>query len=207
MARSTLKYAVLIVVLAVAGLSLWGWTVLSRGFSSKDEPSFAEAWVAGRVRRMALPRAAHETRNPLKESPEVISGAMEHFADHCAICHANDGSGNTMIGRGLYPKPPDMRQAATQNLTDGELYYIIENGIRLTGMPAFGEESAGTNDEETWALVTFIRHLPQISADEVTAMKNMNPKSPGQLEKEESIRKFLEGDDGAASEPVHEHHH
>ena len=112
-----------------------------------------------------------------------------------------------MIGRGLYPKPPDMRQAATQNLTDGELYYIIENGIRLTGMPAFGEESAGMNDEESWALVTFIRHLPRIRADEVAAMKNMNPKSPAQLEKEERIRKFLEGDDGAASEPAHEHHH
>ena len=84
-----------------------------------------------------------------------------------------------------------MRQAATQELTDGELYYIIENGIRFTGMPAFGEESAGMGDEESWALVTFIRHLPTITDEEVEAMKKMDPKSPAELEKEESIRKFL----------------
>jgi mono/diheme cytochrome c family protein len=205
MSRSNLKYAVLIIVFAVAGLSLWGWTVLSHGFSARDEPSSVEAWVARRVRRMAIPRAARAARNPLKESPELLTGAMEHFADHCAICHANDGSGMTLIGKGLYPKPPDMRQTETQDLTDGELYYIIENGIRLTGMPAFGDESAGTGDEESWALVSFIRYLPKISAEEVAAMKKMNPKSPAELEKEERIRKFLEG--GDAGPEQHEHHH
>jgi mono/diheme cytochrome c family protein len=205
MPRSNFKYAVLIILLALAGTSLWGWTIISRGFSARDEPSSAEAWVAKRLRRMAVPRTAREATNPLKESPELLSGAMEHFADHCAICHANDGSGNTLIGRGLYPKPPDMREVGTQNLTDGELYYIIENGMRLTGMPAFGEESAGLGDEESWALVTFIRHLPNISEEEIAAMKKMNPKSPAQLEKEDRIRKFLEGDD--SSHEQHEHHH
>ena len=205
MPRLNFKYVFVTVLLAAAGVSLLGWTILSRGFSARDEPSSVEAWAAGRLRRMAVPRAAREARNPLKESPEILSGAMEHFADHCAICHANDGSGNTLIGKGLYPKPPDMRHAETQNLTDGELYYIIENGVRLTGMPAFGDESAGTGDEESWALVTFIRHLPQITVEEVATMKNMNPKSPAQLEKEERIRKFLEGDDTGPEQ--HEHHH
>jgi len=96
-----------------------------------------------------------------------------------------------------------MRQAPTQQLTDGELYYIIENGIRFTGMPAFGEESAGMGDDESWALVAFIRHLPTIAAEEIEAMKKMDPKSPAELAKEERIRKFLEGDDT----PVSEHHH
>jgi len=66
----------------------------------------------------------------------LIAEAKAHFADHCAICHANNGSGNTEIGRNLYPKAPDMRLPQTLNLTDGELYYTIHNGIRLTGMPA-----------------------------------------------------------------------
>jgi len=112
-----------------------------------------------------------------------------------------------MIGRGLYPKPPDMTQPATQNLSDGELYYIIQNGMRLTGMPAFGDASAGPDDEESWALVALIRHLPQITDDEIAAMKKMNPKSPAELEREERIRKFLAGEDGEASETGHEHHH
>ena len=55
--------------------------------------------------------------------------------------------GETLIGRGLYPKPPDMTAGGTQQLTDGELYTIIENGVRFTGMPAFGEEAG----YETWA--------------------------------------------------------
>jgi mono/diheme cytochrome c family protein len=207
MTRRNFKYLALVLVITAAAVGLWRLSVLSRGFSARDEPGSVEAYIAGRLRRMSIPRSAREAKNPVTSSPEVLSGAMEHFADHCAICHANDGTGKTLIGRGLYPKPPDMSQAATQELTDGELYYIIENGIRLTGMPAFGEESAGLGDEESWALVTFIRHLPQISVEEVEAMKKMNPKSPAELEKEERIRKFLEGDDSIPSGSSHEHHH
>jgi mono/diheme cytochrome c family protein len=203
----TAKYLALIAVIVIAAVGLWGWSMLSRGFSARDDPSSVEALIAGRLRRMSTPRAARDAKNPVTASPEVLAGAMEHFADHCAICHSNDGSGKTLIGRGLYPKPPDMSQAATQNLTDGELYYIIENGIRFTGMPAFGEEAAGMGDEESWALVAFIRHLPTMTADEVEAMKKMNPKSPAELEKEERIRKFLEGDDSIPSGSSHEHHH
>jgi mono/diheme cytochrome c family protein len=207
MTPGNFKYVVVIVVSAVLVAGLWGWSVISRGFSARDEPGSIEAFVAVRMRRAAIPRAARDAKNPVTMSPEVLAGAMEHYADHCAICHANDGSGNTMIGRGLYPKPPDMRQTESQGLTDGELYYIIENGIRFTGMPAFGEDSASTDNEESWALVAWIRHLPQITNEEIAAMKKMNPKSPGELEKEDRIRKFLEGDDGASSESGHEHHH
>jgi len=93
MNRGNYKYLILIVLIAVAGVSLWGWTVLSRGFSARDEPGSTEAFVAGRMRRMAIPRTARDAKNPVAASPEVISGAMKHFADHCAICHANDGAG------------------------------------------------------------------------------------------------------------------
>jgi len=154
---------------------------------------------------MAVPWAARDAKNPVTASPEVLSNAMEHFADHCAICHANDGSGNTMIGKGLFPKPPDMRLEETQSLTDGELYYIIENGIRFTGMPAFGTDPPSPNDEESWALVAFIRQFPKMTVEETEAMKKMNPKSPGELEKEERIRKFLAGEDAPASTIQHHH--
>lgn len=80
-----------------------------------------------------------------------------------------------LIGKGFYPKPPDMRQQETQNKSDGELYYTIENGIRLSGMPAFGEEHAKAGDMETWNLVLFIRHLPNQTAEE---LQQMEPKAP-----------------------------
>jgi len=99
---------------------------------------------------------------------------MEHFSYHCSECHGNDGVGQTVFGRGLYPKPPDLRAAQTQNKSDGELYYTIENGVRLSGMPAFH----GTHTvPQTWRLVLFIRHLPQITPEELNEMKGWDPKN------------------------------
>jgi mono/diheme cytochrome c family protein len=178
-----------------------------RGLSARAEPSGAEAFIARRLRILATPTRVHNLKNPVPGGPEVLSRAMAHFADHCASCHGNDGKGSTLIGRGLYPKPPDMTEPATQKLLDGELYYIIENGIRFTGMPAFGEESGNDNDQESWDLVHFIRHLPQMTPDEIAQMKEMNPKSPSELAREEEIRKFLQGDDSPPAENVHVHHH
>src|ERR1700674_4300614 len=116
---------------------------------------------------MAVPFNYRQLRNPFPISPENIQAGMEHFSDHCATCHSNDGSGDTLIGKGLYPKPPDMRRAETQSKSDGALYYTIENGIRLSGMPACGEENAAGGDADTWKLVLFIRHLPSMSGDEL----------------------------------------
>ena len=98
-----------------------------------------------------------------------------------------------MFGKGLYPKPPDMRKAETQNKSDGELYYIIENGVRLSGMPAFGEHP-GTNDTDTWKLVVFIRHLPALSVQESTEMNALNPKTEEERLEEKQEEEFLNGD-------------
>ena len=202
----TLAIAVVAVVLALSGIAYYFINRgFSDGFSARAQPSTMEAFIAKRVRRLSLPRRAREATNPVKASPEVLSGAMAHWADHCATCHGNDGRGKTLIGRGLYPKPPDMAATDTQQLTDGELFYVIHNGIRLTGMPAFGEEG-NEQDEESWALVHFIRHLPDLTDDEIAQMKKMNPKSPMEAAQEERLRKFLQGDDSQPADVSHEHH-
>jgi len=191
-----LIFAVPLIVLI--GVIAGGAHLVRHGFSAREEPSAAEAFIATRVRRLAIPSAARNATNPIAASPEALHDAMAHFADHCATCHANDGSGNTAIGKGLYPKAPDMKQAGTQELTDGELFYIIENGVRFTGMPAFG--GAGTeHQEDSWKLVRFIRHLPQITDEEIAQMKDMNPKTPADLKEEQEIQDFLEGGE-------HKHH-
>jgi mono/diheme cytochrome c family protein len=207
MKRTQLKYVFSLLLFIVVTIAAAGGYILARGISARDEPSAAEAFVARRLRHFAIPRRARELTNPVKASPEVLAAATAHFADHCASCHGNDGRGATLLGRGLYPKPPNMTAAATQQLTDGELYYIIENGIRFTGMPGFGEKADDDSDAESWDLVHFIRHLPQMTDDEIAAMKQLNPKSPAELEKEERIRKFLQGDDSQPAEGSHEHHH
>src|SRR6266849_6025428 len=205
MKRNRGTYVVL--ALIVLGLLTTSMYMLPRGFSARNEPTATEAFIARRLRRLAIPSGARELANPVKADPEVLSHAMEHFADHCASCHGNDGRGMTLIGRGLYPKPPDMTERATQELSDGELYYIIENGVRFTGMPGFGEEPDNDEDKETWDLVHFIRHLPNMTDEEVVQMKNMNPKSPMELEREERMRKFLQGDESQPPDSSHEHHH
>ncbi|HKA89959.1 MAG TPA: cytochrome c [Haliangiales bacterium] len=166
--------------------------VVRGGFAARDQPSALEARLARAARSLAVPARAKSLKNPLPASDEVIARGRHHWADHCALCHANDGSGDTPIGRNLYPKAPDMRAAATQGLSDGELYYIIENGIRLSGMPAWGER-AREDDEDSWALVAFIRHLPKLGPDEVRKMEALNPKSAEDKQEEEQEENFLGG--------------
>lgn len=203
--RATLRAAV---VLTAAGLLAAGgvaWSIASRGLSAHAEPSRAEEALAGLMRRWATPRAVRTRANPVPPSGAVLGEALEHFADHCALCHANDGSGRTTIGRGMYPKVPDMRAADTQSLTDGELFSIIEHGIRLTGMPGWGNGTA-ESERESWGLVHFIRRLPALTPEELGRMDALNPRSPAQFRAEEAARRFLEGDSGQpAAAPRHGH--
>jgi mono/diheme cytochrome c family protein len=195
--RTLLTVAGALALVAALGA---GWLVLQlrqRGLSARDEPSGLEAAVARRLRTWATPAGLLHARNPVAASPEALSRARAHFADHCASCHGNDGRG-TELGRSLYPKAPDMTQPATQGLSDGELFAIIENGVRLTGMPAWGRPGP-EDDEETWQLVHFIRRLPQLGANELAEMESLNPRSPKQLEEEQAIRRFLAGEDPPAS--------
>jgi len=191
----------LLALVAVVAVLAW---MLARGFSARDRPSAAEALVARRLRHLAVPRGAREAKNPIPATPEVLAEARAHFADHCAICHSNDGSGKTEIGQGLYPKAPDMRQPETQSLSDGELFYIIHNGIRFTGMPAWGEGPAG-KDDASWKLVHFIRHLPSIGKEELEEMEKLNPKSRHEIEEEMGIEKFLRGEESVSTPPEHKH--
>ena len=191
-----------LVALAACG-TLLAW-LTNRGLSAREQPSAVEELAARSFRRLATPRAVRDLRNPVPSSPQVLAAGRAHFADHCASCHANDGSGNTEVGRGLYPKAPDMRLAATQSLTDGELFSIIRNGIRLAGMPAWG---SGTPEDDlgTWGLVHFIRHLPRISEEELDEMRQLNPRSPAEIEKEREIERFLAGEGSPVEGSVHKH--
>jgi mono/diheme cytochrome c family protein len=175
------------VVLVAAMLLLRG-----SGITSRRKPYPLEEWAARSARTFLIPRAIRNAVNPVPPSPDVIRGGMEHFADHCALCHANDGSGEIHLGKAMFPRAPDMRTTPTQAMTDGELFYVIEHGIPLTGMAAWAN---GTPDGErsTWELVRFIRHLPQITPEEVARMEALNPKTAGDEMHKHDIDDFLSG--------------
>ncbi len=192
------------VVATLAGAMLVH-SALEYGFSARDQPMALEAWIARGMRVLAIPTSDRERANPVVASASVLKEARQHFADHCAICHGNDGSGATKIGSSLYPKAPDMRAAPTQELADGELFSIIRNGIRLSGMPAFGVQPAD-EDTETWGLVHFLRHLADLSPAELAEMENWNPKGRADIERERDIENFLNGGAPPGDAPSkHEH--
>jgi len=174
------------VILAGAGFVY----LKSTGLSTRGEPGRVEASMARTARSMAIPSSVRALQNPIPVSSEVIAEGMAHYADHCATCHANDGSGTTEMGQGLFPKAPDMRLPATQDLSDGELFYVIEHGIRFTGMPGWGTGTA-SGETSSWQLVHFMRHLPKLTSAELDAMKDRNPRSPQEIRLELEEERFL----------------
>jgi mono/diheme cytochrome c family protein len=183
MVRWLFRVFVLLVVAGAVAVGVAYWYVQRNApFSASGEPTALEAAVALRLRHLSIPADQRAKPNPLPATAENLREGLEHFADHCAICHGNSGAGDTPIGRGLYPKPPILREARTQSLSDGEIFSIIQNGIRFTGMPAYGGTSGGHGEEDSWRLVQFIRHLPKITPQELAEMEKLNPRPAAESE-------------------------
>lgn len=200
MKRGTL---ILLVVVVVAGLvGVLVVSIFHNGLSARATPTLLETMMARDARRLAIPSTARDLQNPVPASAENLRDALLHFADHCASCHGNDGRGDTMLGRGLYPKPPDLRLPESQKLSDGELFWVIENGVRFTGMPAFSNPGS---EDDSWKLVQFIRHLPRLTVEERIEMERNNPKSPADRLEEQQENDFLNGTTPAP--PAESHHH
>jgi len=203
------KFIGAVIILIVGGLALLGWfgyQSFTTGFSAKAEPNPLEVLMARQVRYLAIPLEQRNKPNPVSVTPEVLQDGLAHFADHCATCHANDGSGQTPIGKNVYPKAPDLRESPTQTMSDGELFWVIHNGIRFTAMPAWGEGDP-EQDLDSWKLVHFIRHLPMLTPQELETMKSLNPKSQHAADEEAAFDKFLQGDDSAGTTAGSGHHH
>jgi mono/diheme cytochrome c family protein len=199
MNRRSLWIVIIALAITVTG-GVWFWLRFeSSGFSALQQPSAIEESSALFARHMAMPRTAPVLRNPEPNTPEVIATGRKHWADHCAVCHANDGSGETEMGSHMYPRAPDMRKERTQILTDGELFFIIENGIRLSGMP--GWHTPG-QEQDSWKLVHFIRHLNQLSPEELNEMEKLNPKSPEDRKEEQQEQEFLNGGQPPSKPPM-----
>ena len=204
---STLRTLALLSLAAVCAVGVWlGYQLFTTGFSAKTEPHAIEVFLARQIRHLAIPIEKRHAQNPILLSPDVMKESLAHFADHCAICHANNGSGQTPIGKNAYPKAPDLRLTDTQSMSDGEIFWVIHNGIRFTAMAAWGEGDPA-QDIGSWKLVHFIRHLSQLTPEELDQMKALNPTTKKDLEEEAASDQFLQGDDAAAARTDSGHHH
>lgn len=189
---------VTLAILAVAGVLGTVIFVKATGLSARGTPGAIETAVAWRLRALAVPSEYARLTNPVLMNDESVANGMAHFADHCAQCHGNDGTGAEM-GKNMFPPAPDLTASATQSLRDGTLFYVIEHGVRFTGMPAFG---TGTleGEESSWHLVNFIRHLPKLTPEQLEEMAAMNPRPPAEVLQALEEQRFLAGEEPAAPE-------
>jgi predicted CXXCH cytochrome family protein len=147
----------IIVIVAVGGYALLMW----EGSSAREDAPRLEAAIAQWLLRYTVPASFRGMKNPLdvKSGSADVEAGRQLYAQKCEACHAYDGSGKSEIGSGQYPRPPDLRSAAVQRMTDGEFFYHLKNGIRHTGMPAWT-----LPDRKLWQLSAYLRHLPRIAA-------------------------------------------
>ncbi len=155
------------------------------GLSADSTPGRVEQLIARNLVRLSIPADAKRLENLVQHESHVWESAVDHFEDHCASCHGDDGQGRTAMGDSMYPKVPDLRADAVQRLSDGELFYIIQNGVRWTGMPAWSSEHS---PEETWRLVALIRKLPALTPDEAGRLKRDSSGEPHEHHEHQSGR-------------------
>ena len=158
------------VVFTVALILVLGVLFMVSGLydvAAAKPPGALEKAVARLTMNRSVARRAGKNANPLS-GPDTIRAGLAHYREMCVFCHGAPGVDASEAGEGLNPPAPDLTIESVQSRTDGELFWIVQNGIRMTGMPAFG----GTHkDPEIWKIVAFLRHLPQITKDEKAALK------------------------------------
>jgi mono/diheme cytochrome c family protein len=132
---------------------------------SAGKPSQGETGLANAAKDVTIPLEAGKMKNPLPETDEIVSQGQEVFLGECAQCHGADAHGNTTVGRNMTPVAMDLSSSHVQHWSDAELFWIIQNGVRLTGMPAW-KSTISAND--TWKLAHFIHRLPRAGAATTT---------------------------------------
>lgn len=129
-------------------------------FSASTSPSPLEERAAQFALNRSIARHAPGKKNPLADSSETVTAGLVLFRAHCVSCHGAPGVDPTEEGASLNPPAPGLTLPRVQARPDGELYWIVSRGIRMTGMPAFGPSRS---EREIWQLVAALRRLPQLS--------------------------------------------
>ncbi len=146
--------------LALVALAAWAYLHSGRFDIRADQrPGGLEQWIVSTLRDRSLARQTGDITPPEPfDAPTVARGALI-YADACELCHGGPGRQAEPFAYGLHPVPPSLDSPVVQDGTDGEFFWVIGNGLRFTGMPAF---SGLYDEEDRWALVAFLRRLPEL---------------------------------------------
>ena len=144
---------------AMIGLVLWTGAY---NVAATNPPSKMETKLAEFALDRAIGRRAPVKTNPFSK-PEDVRAGLVHYKSNCVVCHGAPGVDESELAQGLNPPAPDLTVPDMQKMRDGELFWVVSNGIRSTGMPAF---SPTHKEDEIWKIVAFVRHLPEITDEE-----------------------------------------
>jgi mono/diheme cytochrome c family protein len=148
--------------------------------TAHEKPSTVETALANMAKDIVIPVETDNLKNPLPDNPQVVSQGREVYLQSCAICHGTDGHGQTTLGQGMYPPVMDLTSPHVQHWSDSQMFWIIQNGVRLTGMASW---KGAISADDTWKLVIFIHDLPGLNAAQPVNAKAQEPqaKTPKQL--------------------------
>jgi len=166
------------ILLVAVGAGAYVWTG-SFNTAATLPPSRTEKELATFALNKSVARRAPNRKNPLPANPDTFRGGLAHFRENCVVCHGAPGVDPGEIGQGLNPGAPDLTRARTQARSDGQLFWIVDEGIRMSGMPAFGPTH---KENEIWQIVAFLRHLPEITDEEKAQLKREGGEEEGHHE-------------------------
>jgi mono/diheme cytochrome c family protein len=171
-----------VLVLLLIGALLFIWFG-AFNVSATERHNDLTLWLISFVRdRSIAVRASAPQPMPSLINPELVKNGFRRYHSMCVTCHSAPGRKPNPVRRGLNPKPPKLDSQRVQRRSNTELYWIIEHGIRMTGMPAFGPTH---RPEAIWALVGFIRQLPNITPQQYQDMVQAAELTVDQAETEE----------------------
>jgi len=131
-------------------------------WNATARPSGFEGWVARFVLRKWVQGNAPVAQNPIAPTSENLRDGEREYEEHCAVCHGLDGSAVNRVDGDFYPPIPRLSKGVTF-LSDGQFYFIISNGIRMTAMPGF---AAKNSSDDLWKIILWVRHFPDLTPQE-----------------------------------------
>ena len=167
-----LVWAVIELLALILILPQLQWTASAR-------PSATESWVARSILRHWVRRSSSIARNPVPPTPENLRDGEREYDEHCAVCHGFGGNGQNQLGADFYPPVASLSQGLV-GMPDGALFFILSNGIRMTGMPGFATRHS---PDELWKMILWVRHLPHLTPQERASIQaRIENREPCELE-------------------------
>jgi len=135
--------------------------LLMSACTAHDKPSSVETAIANAAKDIVIPIQAKSLKDPLHADQQTVGQGRRIYLQFCALCHGPDGHGQTTLGQGMYPPAMDLTSPHVQHWEDSEMFWIIQNGVRMTGMASW---KSAISAEDTWKLVIFVHQLPELDA-------------------------------------------